>query len=182
MGVKNPNRQKVRRAHRPAEYPRGQWHPELIGIIPNYPKTLADWEVRRAAGRKAFQNYFEKHGHYPGRKGVPDGWGKRAAENKAIREAAAAEAKEIVKVMKDKGIIPDGTDPRAEEALEFAIGVVRAKDEKTGQPAYAVKDHLAAARTVLEWTKAKPASTANVNVNAAEAFLESLAGEVTPKE
>jgi hypothetical protein len=34
---------------------------------------------------------------------------------------------------------------------------------------------LAALRTILEYTKAKPASTVNNNVSAAEAFLEALA-------
>lgn len=172
-------RTKVHRAHRPPGFPRGQWHPELVGIIPNYPKTLEDWERRREGGRKAFRNYFEKHGHFPGRKGVPDGWGRRGKECKAIREAAAVEAKGLVQTMKDKGIIDPDIDPRAQESLEFAVGVVRAKD-KDGNPAYAVKDHLTAARLILDFTKAKPASTSNINLQA-ETFLEELAAE-TRKE
>lgn len=181
MGVKNPNRTRVHRASRPPGFPRGVWHPALIGIIHGYPKTQEDFNVRQEAGRKVWADYKAKHGHYPNRKGVPDGWGDRGREVLILRQRAAVEAKGIVKTMKDKGFVASDIDPRAEEALEFAVSVIRAKDDD-GKLAHAVKDHLAAVNIVLQYTKAKPASTSNVNVSAAENFLEALAAGEDPPE
>lgn len=61
-------------------------------------------------------------------------------------------------------------DPRAEEALEFAIGVVRVQAP--------LKDKLAAARMVLDFTKTKPAAKSDVTVHNAEQFLDDVAAEM----
>jgi hypothetical protein len=44
------------------------------------------------------------------------------------------------------------------------------------------KDKLAFARTVLEWSMAKPAAETNLNVKRAEDFLNDLANEAGIKE
>ena len=56
----------------------------------------------------------------------------------------------------------------AREALETAVTEMRKKE-------LASKDRLAAARLVLEWTKAKPAAESNVTIKKAEDFLADLA-------
>lgn len=155
---------------------RGTFHPEYVGVIHNYPKTLEAYDKNRQNGRNSFAAYHARMGHWPNRHGVPDGWGGKTVLLKRVREAAKIEAKEILQKMTDENILPEGMDPRAHEALEFAIQVVRAKHPETAQPAYAVRDHLAAARVVLEYTHTKPASTSNVNIGTAESFLEGLVG------
>lgn len=86
-------------------------------------------------------------------------------EWKRIAARAKEEAKIIVEYMMSKDIIPK--DEYAKEAIEAVVEVMRL-------PAHP-RDKLAAARTVLEWTMAKPASTNNVNVKTAEDFLAEVA-------
>jgi hypothetical protein len=86
---------------------------------------------------------------------------------------AKAEAKEIVAFMETKGFnIPK--DEYAREAIESVVEMVRRKE-------IAVKDKLAAARTLLEYTMAKPATEATVNVKKAEDFLADLTAEMNSK-
>jgi hypothetical protein len=59
----------------------------------------------------------------------------------------------------------------AKEAIETSVEIMRREDIN-------VKDKLAAAKTVLEWTMAKPASETTVNVKTAESFLDEIAAEV----
>lgn len=155
---------------------RGTFHPEYIGVVHRYPKTLEEYEANRQRGRDSFKAYHDRMGHYPNRHGVPDGWGGKNALLKKVRSDAKIEAKEIMKIMTDTKIIPEGMDPLAHEALEFAVGVVRAKNPENDQPAYAIRDHLAASRLVLEYTHTKPATTSNVTLATAESFLEGLVG------
>jgi hypothetical protein len=120
---------------------------------------------RREAGRKAYEKGREKlaawHAANPGgtsRAGVPDGMTKDDAE-KAWSEARAS-AQETIKVMKKKNILSD--DEKANEALEVALTVMRGPS---------LREKLAAARTVLEWTKAKPAQKQEVSIQKAEDWL-----------
>jgi hypothetical protein len=94
--------------------------------------------------------------------------GYRLVEQNAAREKAEAEAEEIVAVMADKLNIQE--DEHAKAALEFAVSVV--KDETVN-----VKDRLSGAKLVLDFTKSKPASKAEVEIKKAEDFLEALAQE-----
>lgn len=122
--------------------------------IPGY----REWELRRRQQIMAF--YVERSS----RRGVPDGMRRDEAD------ARWAEAKELAKKdmanLKNAGVIsPD--DERAEEAMLATLEIMRSPMN--------VRERLAAARQVLEWTKAKPASKTEMTVNAAEAWLASLA-------
>lgn len=84
---------------------------------------------------------------------------------KRIATRAKEEAKIIVEYMMSKDLIPK--DAYAKEAIEAVVEIMRL-------PAHP-RDKLAAAKTLLEYTMAKPASTANVNVKTAEDFLAEVA-------
>jgi len=96
--------------------------------------------------------------------GARDGTTKRVREKDAAK--AKAEAQRLVKLMEEKFDIPK--EGFAREALETAVTEMRKKE-------LASKDRLAAARLVLEWTKAKPAAESNVTIKKAEDFLADLA-------
>lgn len=66
----------------------------------------------------------------------------------------------------EKDLIPKGAF--AKEAIEAVVEVMRLDKLPP-------KDKIAAARTVLEWTMAKPASESTVNVKTAEDFLADIA-------
>jgi hypothetical protein len=166
-----------RRANWPKGLRPGIWHPVLVDLVKGYPSTPEAYEAMRENGRQVFAKFHAEHGYYPNRKGIPDGWGRRGPECRAIRAAAQVEAKPIVKLMKERNMLDPKVDERGEEALEYAVGVIRAKDER-GLNAHSIKDHLAACALVMKYTLAPPASTTNVNLNPAEAFLEALAAEV----
>ena len=102
-----------------------------------------------------------------GRAGVPDGMTR--AEALAVMERATNEAKEIIKVMVEKELITQD-EASGNEALEFCVGVIRAQ-------IHPLRERLAAAKTVLEFTKAKPVQKSEVTVNKAEDFLAALAAE-----
>lgn len=88
---------------------------------------------------------------------------------------AKAEAKQIVEYMEtQKGFEVPKVD-FAKEAITTAVEIMRREDIN-------VKDKLTAAKTVLEWTMAKPASESTVNVKTAESFLEDIAAEMNLKK
>lgn len=93
--------------------------------------------------------------------GVPDGHS--AATIAPIRKKAKIEAKRVVKIMSEKFNIEDQYE---KEALETAVEVMR----MDGQ----VRERLAAARLVLDFTKSKPATKSDVSISKAEDFLASL--------
>jgi len=116
---------------------------------------LAEW--RKAAHAKAGRP-----------KGATDGFS--AYQRKRMIAKARAEAKVIVNRMEEKGIaIPK--DEYAREAFETVVTEMRRKD-------LLPKDKLSAARTVLEWSMAKPAAETNVTVKKAEDFLNDIAGDM----
>ncbi|WP_458098615.1 hypothetical protein [Roseomonas sp. WA12] len=104
------------------------------------------------------------------RRGVPDGWAGRKAEVAAIRAHAAEEAKDIVAYMKTNDMVPT-EDPRADEALEYAVSVIRAETEGT-------REKLSATKILLEFLKTKPTAKSAVTVETAEDFLASIAGKM----
>lgn len=95
------------------------------------------------------------------RAGVPDGMRKEQAEV-AWAEARVSSQETIAKMIENKVI--DGDDQRATEALETAMTIMRGPSTHQG-------DKLRAARTVLEWTKAKPAAKSEVTIQKAEDWL-----------
>lgn len=107
------------------------------------------------------------------RTNIPDGWGGRAKALAAVREKARTEAQQIVEWMKENDVVSP-EDARAEEALEYAVAVIRAVDE-TGKGVESTKARLTAARLVLDFTKQKPTSKIDATVRSAEDFLSDLA-------
>lgn len=108
------------------------------------------------------------------RQGLPYGWTRQDWECR--RAYQMNRATELVEKMKKLDLIspPEGSDTdvtRAEEALVYAVSVVREEN-------IPVKDRLAAARTVLEWTKSKPVAKSAVTVSAAEDWLAAVADGV----
>lgn len=121
---------------------------------------MAEWRARR------FLNPNGKG--LPGRRpGSKDGY--TQTELQKQRTKAKAEAKRIVEYMEKKFDLPK--DEFAKEALTTAVEIMRID-------AINVKDKLAAARTVLEWTMSKPASQTDVTVKRAEDFLNDIAIEM----
>lgn len=93
--------------------------------------------------------------------GQPAGWYEKDA-NEAWVKARELAKRDMEKIKKTVEL-----DARAEEALESALEVMRSPMSQGTK--------LAAAKLVLEYTKAKPASESKVTVNAAEAWLASIA-------
>ena len=127
-------------------------------------------------GRKLHKMWTDKR-FAPGVKlgrppGATEGQVKQSRDR--IKRAAKAEATLIVNYMeKEKGFeIPKVEFAR--EAIVTAVEVMRREDIN-------VKDKLTAAKVVLEYTMAKPASETTVNVKTAESFLEDIAAEMNLK-
>ena len=93
--------------------------------------------------------------------GVPDGHSKETI--KPIVEKAQKEAKKVVSIMKKEY---DIEDPRAEEALETAVEIMRTPVHN--------RDRLQAAKLILDFTKVKPVAKSEITVGKAEEFLSSL--------
>jgi hypothetical protein len=107
----------------------------------------------------------------PARLGIPDGWTRDRADMQRVydgirAEGMAAETKPgdfelIVVEVAGKPIevrVPKTEAGMAEAALrEAVIGALSPLTHSKEKPTYI--------RTVLEWTKAKPAQTSNVNLN-----------------
>lgn len=88
-------------------------------------------------------------------------------EWKVVKE----QVKRDMAIIKSAGIV---LDDAAEEALGMTLELMRGPGDG--------KLKLAAARQVLEWTKAKPAAKSEVTVNSAEAWLASLEEEDDVKD
>lgn len=108
-----------------------------------------------------------------GKLGRPHGSteGFKKSQRDKIKAAAKAEAIEIVKYMENEKGFEIPKREYAQEAITTAVEIMRREDIHP-------KDKLAAAKAVMEWTLAKPASEANVNVRTAESFLEDIAAEM----
>lgn len=95
--------------------------------------------------------------------------GVRKEERERINEEARDYARKTILLMADKGILQDGDDPRAVEALQAALETMRVPSNQGTK--------LAAAKLILEYTKAKPAAKSEVTVNKAEEWLAAIAQE-----
>lgn len=73
--------------------------------------------------------------------------------------------KRIMKKMADNGQLPD--DPRAVQALEAGVTILRAPVD--------AKTKLAAARLILDFTKAKPTAKVEHTIKSAEEYLDEIA-------
>lgn len=86
-----------------------------------------------------------------------------------INAAAKQTAKETIQKMTDNGTLGPTDDPRAVAALEAAIEVLNTPSNQGTK--------LQAAKLILEYTKAKPASKSEVTVNKAEEWLATITSE-----
>jgi hypothetical protein len=104
------------------------------------------------------------------RTGVPDGM--RREEADAIWAQAREKASYIMDKLEEAGVVafnPDvPEDVMAREALKGAFAMAM------GPAPHNSKDKLTAIRTVLEWTKAKPATKTDLRLNSAEAWLSEV--------
>lgn len=135
---------------------------------------------------------------YPGfrggnRVGIPNGM--RRPEAEKLWAEARAKAEVIYQVMVEKGIAPPLTDENCEEVTvkglhdeDVIVKVPKTDEGKAGlalkmavvemlSPLTKQSARQAAIRTVLEWTKAKPASKSEVTVNKAEEWLAQVMAE-----
>ena len=92
---------------------------------------------------------------------VPDGYSKETI--KPIVDKAKEDAKRAVSILKKEY---DIEDPRAEEALETAVEIMRTPVHH--------RDRLQAAKLILDFTKVKPVAKSEITVGKAEEFLSSL--------
>lgn len=102
-------------------------------------------------------------------KGATEGYLKKQRDK--LKVIAKAEAKGIVTYMENSKGYEVPKHEFAKEAIVTAVEIMRREDIHP-------KDKLTAAKTVLEWTMAKPATESNVNVKTAESFLEDIAKEM----
>ena len=114
-----------------------------------------EWRAARVAARLIRVKTVDTR-----RIGVPDGM--RKPEAMALWAISRERAKETMTELKKAGVLDDA-DEKAEEALQAALEVMRSP---MGQ-----RETLAAARLVLDFTKAKPASKSELTINRAEEWL-----------
>ena len=113
-------------------------------------------------GRAKFREMLKNRKNKGGRPiNVPDGYSKETI--KPIIDQAKEDAKRAVSIMKKEY---DIEDPRAEEALETAVEIMRTPVHN--------RDRLQAAKLILDFTKVKPVAKSEITVGKAEEFLSSL--------
>lgn len=141
--------------------PRGRKPKGSTGPKPKFTEVpgYAEWISRRLTELRAVLPPAS-------RMGVPDGM--RKAEAEKLWELARQRAKKDIENMKKTGVL-DTSDDRAEAALQATLEVMHSPMNQQMK--------LAAARQVLEWTKAKPAAKTDLTVNTAEAWLAEIAKE-----
>lgn len=158
--------------------PKGQWHPQLVGVISGYPSTLAIWQNKSDIMKRQVALYRAEG--LLGRNGVPDGFAGQKDKLEAAKADGRERAKEIVQIMADKEII-DGDDPKAVLALNELVSIMITKASKTTEDGKTVevymnhaKDRIAAAGKVLEFTKQKPTVKSDTTIRGAEEWLLNL--------
>jgi hypothetical protein len=116
----------------------------------------------------------------PARLGIPDGWTRDRADMQRVYDGIRADL--IIDKMKAEGMV-DETKPGDFELIVVEVAgkpiEVRVPKTEAGMAEAALREAVIGAlsplthskekptyiRTVLEWTKAKPAQTSNVNLN-----------------
>jgi hypothetical protein len=97
---------------------------------------------------------------------VPKGWRLKDYAPHAIK--AQNEAKRMIAIMEKQGLL-DEMDEMGKTALKTAFSLMQEPGSKEFK--------LKALRTVLEYTKAKPAAKSDVTIRTAEDFLDELAAK-----
>lgn len=83
---------------------------------------------------------------------------------------ARQQADRFIQKMKDEGVLPtmpNSDEERAEAVLKQAVVIALSPGERQSQ--------MAAIRTVLEWTRAKPASKQHISLDTTESWLAEIA-------
>lgn len=158
----------------------------MIGVVPRYPRTEEAFKRKQEASKLRMKHIRETLGIRPNRRGIPSGWRGRRKEADEARRIAAEQAQKVIEIMKREETlgepVVDVAEPSvanekalAEAALKGAIEIVLACDPKRPECyLYPVASRLVAARTVLEWTKAKPAQKVENTLKGAEDFLQAV--------
>lgn len=163
---------------RPGDPPK-EWNPDFAAKIPWYPKSPEAFQAWVSKKRERMLTLMAQ-GKRPTTQGVIKPFWGRKPLLLALRDRAKIEAKQVVAYMKKKEMIVE--DPRAEEALEAMIGIVRAHDEELRVPLYKASDRIAAAKVVLDFTKQKPATKTDMTVAKAEDFLAAVVEDMKAEE
>lgn len=144
--------------------PKGVWYPDAVGVVHRYPATLEAYRALQESARACMAK-CRAEGKMRTRKGIPDGFAGKAAKVAQLKAKAAVEARKILAVMKEQDLID--SDDIGDEAM---LGVLQmSRDVSEGK-----RERLAALKTVLEYTKPKPASTSKVELTRPEDFLDEL--------
>ena len=147
--------------------------PDMSRSRPNgkFAQMQHDPEGRRLWALWTVKKLVSQHGRT---RGSMDGYNKVALQK--LKKIAHAEAQVIVEYLIGTGQVSEEINKNqyAKEAFEAAVEVMRLD-------ALAPKDKLAAARTVLEWTMAKPVAQSEVTVKSAESFLDAIADDLAFK-
>jgi len=152
---------------------KGVWYPDLVHKVPGYPTTQEAFDHLRAVARERTRKLNEEGRFSTQAKGIPKGWAGRREELKTIHKKAEEEAKTIIENMLASGILTDD-GAMANASLQAALEIVTARDD-AGKYVYAPRERIQSLKTVLEFTKTKPVAKSEVSLNAAEAWLASLA-------
>lgn len=162
--LQKPKKQRAKKRDKNLDKARNDPAKNLFIRMQETPEGRALWKVWTD------RRFLKPNGKGPGRPaGSIDGYS--GAELRKQRAVAKAEAKEMVKYMSEKKGFEIPKNEFAKEAIEAAVESMRME-------AINVKDKLAAARLVLEFTMAKPASSSEVTVKTAESFLADIAAEM----
>jgi hypothetical protein len=122
------------------------------------------WSPEQRAAQSEMMRRTRAEKKWSSRFGIPDGKRKKAA--KRMWGRSRTKARKTMAELEKAGVL-DGMDDYAKEALQTGLEVMRAKVNQTVR--------LQAARLVLDFTKAKPASKAEITVNKAEEWLAAIA-------
>lgn len=145
---------------------------EALKAIWKDPERRASMIEKIKAGRAIQQIEREANPDKFSRAGIPHGH-TRASVAPLIAKANE-QADRFIQKMKEEGnlpevVIPGSDEERAEAALREACVIALSPGERQAK--------MAAIRTVLEWTRAKPASASKITVNTSEDWLAEIAAD-----
>lgn len=154
--------------HRPKNW--GKWAKDYPVVGHNH-LDPPDHFNRDTLSAESRRKVSVKGGKASTRAGIRDGFGGHRELQAEIDQAFLEEGHDIVAIMIERGLVDK--EATGNDALAYAVGVIR--DEK--QPA-GLK--LQAAKLVLDFTMAKPASKSEVKLET-EDFLAQLAREAAER-
>ncbi len=163
--------------------PNDRWYPDLVGVVPRYPKSEQSWQTRRDVGRRlaATNPLVGPDGKRYTRKGIPDGWKGKRKEVQTILAKAKIEAEKLITKLEEYDALnlDVNEDPRVGLAFRTTAEIILANEETPeGKivPLYSARDRLAAVNVFTSYLKTKPVSRLDARVTQAEDFLGLLVG------